>query len=108
MAGYAHFESRATAGPDGSFCVPGLPGSGVLGAVAPAAEAYRRAQVTVEELVDFSRKYKEPPVPIVNNAATLLVYPGGLIAQRDFHNLTLIHPIEKDKELTQDLVLEPL
>src|SRR5262249_32847118 len=70
LAGYPHCKSGATAGPDGSFCVAGLPGSGVLGAVAPAKEAYRPAQVTVEELVDFSRKYKEPP-PILSNAPTL-------------------------------------
>src|SRR5262249_41120882 len=39
LADYTWFQSAATAGADGSFAVPGLPGSGIVGAVAPVADA---------------------------------------------------------------------
>jgi RNA polymerase sigma factor (sigma-70 family) len=102
---YREFASAATAGPDGSFSLAALPGSGVVGAIAPAAHAYQRAFITPSELEAFSKKFKEPP----SYAGKLLTVHGGsnILVQRDFHALSLIHPEEKDKVVTCELVLHP-
>ena len=102
---YSEFASAATAGPDGSFSLAALPGSGVVGAIAPAADAYQRAFITPGELEAFSKKFKEPP----SYAGKLLTVHGGsnILVQRDFHALSLIHPEKEDKAVTCDLVLHP-
>jgi hypothetical protein len=108
LADYSYFESAATAGPDGSFTVAGLPGLGALGCIAPAADAYRVAEVSPRELIAFYDKYKEP-LPPGGGAHLLADSKGGMgiISPRVFHVLSLIHPEKKEKEVKHDLVLHP-
>jgi hypothetical protein len=109
LADYSYFESAATAGPDGSFSLAGLPGLGALAVVAPAADAYRVAEVTPREIIAFYDKHKEP-LP-QGGASVYLLRDSkggmGLIPRRVFHVLSLIHPEKKAKEVKQDLVLRP-
>src|SRR5262249_34039610 len=106
LAGYSWFESVTTAGADGSFTLPGLPGPGVLGAVAPEADAYRDAVVTPRELINFFDKHKVPlPPGGLSDRFLLLDGRGamGILSQNSFNVLSLIHPDKKDKEVKHDL-----
>jgi RNA polymerase sigma factor (sigma-70 family) len=110
LADYADWESTATTGADGSFEVPALPGSGILGAVAPEADAYQSGKITARELVDFLDKYKEPhPVMMNENLLQNIKRTNTFtfLPQRYFHALCLIHAEKKDKEIKRDLVLQP-
>jgi hypothetical protein len=111
LADYADWESAATAGPDGSFELPALSGSGFLGAVAPEADAYQSAKITARELLDFLDKYKEPhPALGVNENFLQNIKRTNTftaLPQRYFHALCLIHAEKKDKEIKRDLVLQP-
>jgi len=110
LAEYSHSESVTTAGADGSFMLPGLPGPGVLGALAPEKGAYRHAEVTPRELIAFFDKHTVPlPPGGVSDRFLLWDARGalGILPQNAFHVLSLIHPDKKDKEMKRDLVLDP-
>jgi uncharacterized GH25 family protein len=109
MRDYPEFRSTATAGPDGSFSLAALPGSGVVGAIAPAADAYQRAFITPGELEAFFKKFKEPPTIWGGNPQFLVVQAApGFVVQNSFHALFLIHPEKKvNNVVTCELVLHP-
>jgi hypothetical protein len=111
LTDYTYFESAVTAGVDGSFTVAALSGSGILAAVAPAVETYQPARVTPRELIDFLDKYKEPHPPTFSDSYLLHAAKpgawGGILPQRSFHALSLIHSEKKDQVMTCDLVLQP-
>jgi hypothetical protein len=107
---YAWTESSAIAGPDGSFAIVALPGPGIVGAVAPDADAYGRGRITLKELDDFSKKHKVP-LSEGNTEDLMGINVGPLVVSvfnpRCFNRATLVHPDEKDKELKLDLGLRP-
>src|SRR5262249_21911748 len=116
LADYTWFQSAATAGADGSFAVPGLPGSGIVGAVAPVADAYHAAGGSPGEMEAVSKEIKEPPpqgekyglgpqfLPRVLSAQSN-AGPGGIL-MRSFNALSLIHPDQKDQAVTCELVVQ--
>jgi RNA polymerase sigma factor (sigma-70 family) len=105
---YAWTESAAITGADGSFAVAALPGLGILGAVAPDAKSYTRRAIGPKELEAFFKKFNAA-LEEGNTDEFLVINVGPLtrsvLLQRAYNTLALIHPDEKQKELTQDLVL---
>jgi RNA polymerase sigma factor (sigma-70 family) len=111
LADYSNSESVTTAGADGSFMLPGLPGPGVLGALAPEKGAYRDAEVTPRELIAFFDKHKVP-LPPGDLSGRFLLLDGrggmGILSPNSYNVLSLIHPDKKDKEVKHDLGLQSL